>query len=227
MMENSFYVYEHWRPDKDICFYVGKGIESRVRTKKRRNRHHRDICNYLSSIGTSLEVRIIGIFKSEAEALKMEVERISFWRRNGVKLANVTNGGDGTVGFKHSAVSKERMSRASTGRPGVKSMLGKKHTPEAIKKISDHNKGRIKSPETREKLSISKKGKPSPFFGVKRDRSVVLKIADALRGKPLSAEHRAKLSIARRKRPPPSAETRAKLSAASLRRWGRQEGDAR
>jgi hypothetical protein len=25
---NSFYVYEHWRPDKDICFYVGEGTQA-------------------------------------------------------------------------------------------------------------------------------------------------------------------------------------------------------
>ena len=25
-----FYVYEHWRPDKSVCFYVGKGCEDRV-----------------------------------------------------------------------------------------------------------------------------------------------------------------------------------------------------
>lgn len=27
-----FYVYEHWRPDKDVCFYVGKGSKGRART---------------------------------------------------------------------------------------------------------------------------------------------------------------------------------------------------
>jgi hypothetical protein len=25
MTAKKFYVYEHWRPDKDVCFYVGKG----------------------------------------------------------------------------------------------------------------------------------------------------------------------------------------------------------
>jgi len=30
-----YYVYEHWRPDKDICFYVGKGKGSRANSWKK------------------------------------------------------------------------------------------------------------------------------------------------------------------------------------------------
>lgn len=27
---NRFYVYGHWRPDLDLCFWVGKGTEARA-----------------------------------------------------------------------------------------------------------------------------------------------------------------------------------------------------
>ena len=27
----NYYVYEHWRPDKDVCFYVGKGKGGRAK----------------------------------------------------------------------------------------------------------------------------------------------------------------------------------------------------
>lgn len=33
---NNFYVYEHWRPDTGVCFYVGKGKEKRAWDMKRR-----------------------------------------------------------------------------------------------------------------------------------------------------------------------------------------------
>lgn len=29
-MKNNFYVYEHWRLDRDECFYVGKGTGKRA-----------------------------------------------------------------------------------------------------------------------------------------------------------------------------------------------------
>jgi hypothetical protein len=28
-------VYEHWRPDKDVCFYVGRGRKRRGRQKRK------------------------------------------------------------------------------------------------------------------------------------------------------------------------------------------------
>ena len=31
-MATIFYVYEHWRPDKDLPFYVGKGKNSSPKT---------------------------------------------------------------------------------------------------------------------------------------------------------------------------------------------------
>lgn len=39
-MKNNFYVYEHWRLDKDECFYVGKGNAmseaAKIRESKKR-----------------------------------------------------------------------------------------------------------------------------------------------------------------------------------------------
>ena len=29
-LADIFYVYEHWRPDKNVCFYVGKGKGKRA-----------------------------------------------------------------------------------------------------------------------------------------------------------------------------------------------------
>lgn len=35
-----YYVYEHWRLDKDECFYVGKGRGNRAYKMRDRNRFH-------------------------------------------------------------------------------------------------------------------------------------------------------------------------------------------
>ena len=46
----------------------------------------------------SVEVRIIEDGLTEKDALDREVERIAFWQTEGVRLANLTTGGEGTPG---------------------------------------------------------------------------------------------------------------------------------
>lgn len=225
-MNGKFYIYEHWRSDTNVCFYVGKGSGDRVQKISRRNRHHKSIVEHLSRCGWFVEVRIVSHFLNEADALAAEVERIAFWRASGISLVNATDGGEGTSGFKHTDQSREKMSKARTGLPGRKTMLGKKLSEEAKKKISIASKGRVKTDEERANISRAKKGSKSPFKGLSRDRAVVEKIALSLRGRKLSEEHKKKLCEARKNRPPPSAETRVKLSAASMRRWDKRKAEA-
>lgn len=53
--ENIFYVYEHWRPDKNVCFYVGKGKRNRAWHMFHRSRWHRSITSKLTALGLALE----------------------------------------------------------------------------------------------------------------------------------------------------------------------------
>ena len=39
---NIFYVYEHWRPDHDECFYVGKGKGGRANEAEAREAQRRE-----------------------------------------------------------------------------------------------------------------------------------------------------------------------------------------
>ena len=50
-MENRFYVYEHWRLDRDECFYVGKGKKYRAYKMQDRNRYHAAIVGKLQREG--------------------------------------------------------------------------------------------------------------------------------------------------------------------------------
>jgi len=95
----KFYVYEHWRPDTDVCFYVGKGARGRARRMKDRNPHHQAVVKKLSKLGMCVEIRMVHSGLTEDEAFAKEVERIAFWRGLGVSLVNRTNGGEGPSGL--------------------------------------------------------------------------------------------------------------------------------
>lgn len=164
-----FYVYEHWRPDTDTCFYVGKGKGDRAYRLKDRNDLHEKIVNKLSKIGMCVEIRLVVHGLSEDAAFEIERQRIAFWRELGVKLANFTDGGDGVSGLCHTLETRQKMSAKAKGRPGVKSFLGRKH-----------------SEETKAKMRAAKAGKKPNNFGKKY----------AI--KPRSEEHREKLSQARK-----------------------------
>jgi hypothetical protein len=96
--------------------------------------------------------------------------------------------------------------------------LGPAHTPQAAAKISAANKGRLKGlrrpPEFGAKISAAKKGiKFSPEHCA-RISAGKKGCPGTLKGKTRSPEHCARLSAAMKLRPPPSDETRAKMSAA-------------
>lgn len=91
----KFYVYEHWRLDRDECFYVGKGSGRRAYDMACRNQHHKAIQSKLNRIGSAMEIRIVASGLSEQEAFDLESERIKYWTQAGADLANRTYGGEG------------------------------------------------------------------------------------------------------------------------------------
>ena len=145
--ENVFYVYEHWRPDKGVCFYVGKGKGKRAWDLKRvRNRHHMAVTSKLTSMGLMVDVRIVVAGLSSKSALALEIDRIAMYGRD--NLTNMTRGGDGLV--DPSPEVRQRMSIA------IKAAYS---TPEARQKASDRNRGRVTSEETKEKLRLTSTGR--------------------------------------------------------------------
>lgn len=108
-----FYVYEHWRLDRDECFYVGKGMKNRAYKMRDRNAHHCAIVAKLSREGSGMEVRMVATGLTEDEAFALEVERIAFWREAGADLANLTNGGEGVSGLP--AYNRKKVLCVTTG----------------------------------------------------------------------------------------------------------------
>lgn len=158
-MSNLFYVYEHWRPDIDICFYVGKGKGKRAYDLKGRNDHHTKVLKKIKNLGMCVEIKLVAFGLSEKEAFEIEKERIAFWRSFNVKLTNKTDGGDGVSGLKMSDDAKAKMSAKKKGLPGRKTMLGKKHSLETKTKMSVAQKGRPKSLEHAAKVGLKHRGK--------------------------------------------------------------------
>ncbi len=155
----KYYVYEHWRPDTDVIFYVGKGKGTRAHTLWNRNKLHRALQAELAKVGLTFEVKFVFRGLSNLEALRLERERIVYWRDLGAILVNITDGGLGTSGMKFSAETRAKMSRDRKGRRITeqqrhnisKALTGRKKSPEHIAKvaaaIATINCGRKHTPE--------------------------------------------------------------------------------
>ena len=149
-------VYEHWRLDRDECFYVGQGSPERPYSRKQRNAHWWNIVKKLERIGSGYEVRLVATGLAQEKAFELEIERIIFWQDK-VDLANILpggqNGGGGMTGRKHSPETIEKMRKAQKGRI---------ITEEAKEKLRVANLGKKASTEMKLKMSLSRKGKKRP-----------------------------------------------------------------
>lgn len=174
----AFYVYEHWRPDLDLPFYVGKGSGNRSNPKIKRNSHHENVVTKLSAMGMCVEIRMVAFGLSEDDALALEIERISFWRARGVELANKTAGGDGLKGpteetlqkmrdaakkrwsdpmerLRHGKITRRAMDQADVKQKLSSAQLGKRASLETRAKMSKARMGHAVSDETRAKISAA------------------------------------------------------------------------
>ncbi len=244
MSEKKFYVYEHWRPDENAIFYVGKGQKRRAwDTHRGRTRWHKFVVEKLKRLGMAHEVRIIEYFDDELAALSRERELIAHWRSLGADLVNLSEGGEGPTGLKHTEEWKLAMSRRMRGRKmsdearakmslaamGNKKGLGKKKPRHVIERVAEINRGKTRSPELIERLRKIRLANPT-FKGrthteetIERIRALQLGVpksaeAKARMRKPKSSEHKIKLRDANLGKKH-SAESRAKMPDASRRGW--------
>lgn len=216
----DFYVYCLFRDGTGEPFYIGKGQGSRwchhewqarsgTRTHKAaiiRGMHARGI----KVIKAKLHERL-----TEAVAHAYEIALIkAIGRGIDGPLVNLTDGGEGATGARHTLEIRAVIAAASTGRQKsleerAKISAGRsgwKHSAEERAKMSAAQRGRIHSPETRAKMSDASRGKP-------KSAETRANMSAAQSGRTFSPEHAAKLSAVRRGKKQ-SAETRAKRAAA-------------
>ena len=103
------------------------------------------------------------------------LEHNTFWKNGGY---NLTHGGDGIVGHKHTDEAKLKMSRAHSG---------KQISKESREKLSNSNKGKKRSDATKEKIRIAR-------LGTIGSNDTKLKMSLAHKGKTVSTETRKKMS---------------------------------
>lgn len=200
-LQPIFMVYEHWRPDTGVCFYVGKGQANRARQMYKRNSYHRGIQKKLKALGLDVEIRIICEGMIERDALVLERERIALYP-NG-QLTNLTIGGDGCSGYKHMP---EHIEKARARATGNKYNLGKKRP--SLQTSERCRQARLKqsvppilgyrfTPEQKAKLAVSGTKR---FSGHKHSDEAKerMRLAGIGRKNPMTAATKAKLSAARK-----------------------------
>ena len=195
MEDEKYYVYVYLDPRKEgdytygnytfkyEPFYVGKGYKKRCDEHlwscklKELNFKNNKIKKILS---LDLKPIILKVSENlfEIDAFELEKKLINIIGRYDLKkgpLTNLTDGGEGFSGLIKSEIHRERLSRSN---------LGKKHTKEAKKKISDsligkvgRNTGNTHSEETKKQISKTKQGTLSwnatPVLQLTKDDEVI------------------------------------------------------
>ncbi len=210
--------------------YVGKTVGpllSRLKSHKREAvknaATHKDRW-IKQQIKASNEIEIFALEVCDADWQSREQFWIREGRLKGWPLTNISDGGDGPVGYHHSIEARRKISEANRGthkRAGkkltpehqealLKSIIGREKSAAERESISRRMKNKIVSTETRQKMSLAKKGKPSGrvFSQVTRQKMSLSK-----RGKTWSAERKLAASKSRKGRVA-SPETRQKISLA-------------
>ena len=220
-------IYRIWHRDSGLS-YIGQTTQD---VKKRIKRHFDciDDCYLHNAIKKhGIDAFDWEIIQSDIHELILDereiylINHFDCIRPNGY---NLTLGGEGTRGFRHSDETKKKISAINKGRKvsaearakmsesrkGEKHPnYGKQHSEESKKKMSEsklgntYTKGRKSSDETRRKISEARKG-------TKASAETRAKISASGRGRKFSDEHKRKIGEAHRGKQV-SAETRRKIS---------------
>lgn len=160
------YIYIHTKKNTDEVFYVGQGIKKRFLSKKRRNSYWKNVVNKYGFDSTIIEDNL-----TQDEANELEKFWIAQFKSWNFKLTNLTDGGEGTIGYKHSKESIEKNRLRNLGkRSSVKTEFKKGNIP--------WNKGKNHSEITKLKISSSNSGKKNRLgktrFDLKKMEQMVI-----------------------------------------------------
>lgn len=189
-MKTEFYVYLLIDPRTDKVFYVGKGKTNRMyehKTDALKKRHHNKHLEntILKIISLNLNIKYSKVFVSEneAECFVKEIETILFFGLD--NLCNLTEGGEGSTGYKHTIDALNKMRENASKRNWVgknnPNYGGGHWTEETKKRFSEYQKQ-------------SMLGDKNPFFGKKHKTDARLRMSEFHTGKVLTSDHKQKIS---------------------------------
>lgn len=98
--------YAHYKPDGTM-FYIGKGSVRRAYSRLGRN----VVWNRTVEKHGGFKVEILGRWNTEQEAFDHEIFLIDTIKKMGIPLVNISSGGLGSTGFRHTASHKESLSK--------------------------------------------------------------------------------------------------------------------
>lgn len=165
-------------------FYIGKTIRT---LHERKLSHFRTAYsegknNYFSRAirkygKENFEWTVICECFSNDEMNEKEIFYISYFKKAGYNLYNITTGGEGTPGRKSG-------------------MFGKKHKPETIEKMKKAQKGRVHSEQARRLISETLMGHYGAMNGKHHSKETIEKMKKSQSGKKLSEETKEKIRLA-------------------------------
>lgn len=216
--KNIIYALQH---DSSKHVYIGKSTSGLCRPRNHgrpsvlKNRPHLPVVRWvkkLQSRGYAYNIIILEECTTPEELYVAEQYYIALFRWMNMSLLNCTDGGEGTIGRKHSQETRDKIAAKAMGRmPSEETrkkiscankgrklppeevarirarMQGKRLVPLAIKRAARTNRGRKHSPEVRARISQSHKDK-------KHTEEEKLKIAIAHFGMKHTLETRIKMS---------------------------------
>lgn len=149
MNENIYYIYKHTFSN-GMC-YIGKGKNQRAYKLSDRNKYWTN--NFNKYGNPNVEILFDKLY--ENEAFEIEINTISLYKNLNIKLCNITIGGEGVSGLKHSIESRKKMSiNTSFRRPEMREKVRL-----ALTGKPSHMKGKTHSIKTKEQISKNRKGK--------------------------------------------------------------------
>lgn len=155
-----FYIYIYFRPWNCVPCYVGKGHGRRLHDHEKdgeehKNKHFANILKKAKRLGLVVPKVILFSGLDEETAFYYETTWIKAIGRGANRpLVNLTDGGEGSTGYRHTDTAKEKNRKASLGNTYA---LGYKHTKDTLKILSEKSKGhKYTPPKTPEALKRKK-----------------------------------------------------------------------
>lgn len=151
------YIYRHIRLDINQPFYIGIGSDTEY---KRANSNHNRTKYWKNIVSkTAYRIDIIMDNLTWEEACEKEKEFIQLYKRkcDGGILCNLTLGGEGVQGLKHSEKSRQLMSLQRTGRKQSQETIRKRS--EKFKGINNPNYGKTIPDYQKEIIAAAQRGR--------------------------------------------------------------------